>query len=126
MPPPPSVPALCPSPDRSSSWPSGPPDLPLLKESLKGHGLAGAGHCWGVVPGPQLKAQLGSDMRAVPVCEGCPGHQGWGAHPQRPESRVLLGETCIVCVFAVFWCFDIWGLADLEGNAPPKASQFLD
>ena len=99
-----------------------PPDLPLLKESLKGHGLAGAGHCWGVIPGLPLKAQLGSDMRVVPVCEGCPGHQGWGAHPQSPESSVLLGETCIVRVFAVFWCFDIWGLADPGETAPPGAN----
>lgn len=98
-----------------------------LPESLKAHSLAGAGHCWGVVPGPPLKAQLGSDMRAVPVCEGCPGHQCWGAHPQGPVSRVLQVEMCIIRVFSVIWCFDIWGLtADPEGNAPPKASQFLD
>lgn len=35
-------------------------------------------------------------------------------------------DACILCLlFSLFWCFDVWGLADPGGAGPPKISQFL-
>lgn len=35
-------------------------------------------------------------------------------------------DAYILCLlFSLFWCFDVWGLADPGGAGPPKISQFL-
>lgn len=35
-------------------------------------------------------------------------------------------HECINDVFFIFWCFDIWGLTDMEGTDIPSASQILE